>query len=429
MATQVGKSPLAYPWVVAILLTCSNILSLVDRKIPLILIEHIKRDLDVSDTEIGLVTGLIFTAVYALFMLPIARLADARSRKAVICVSIAFWSLMTALGGLAQNFLQFATTRIGLAIGEAGCTPPSHSLIADYFPPARRATALGLYMAGGPLGVMLGLGAGGWLADTFDWRMALMLVGAIGLLLSTLILVVVREPARAPRASSAEQVSILVTTRTLWQYRSFRYLALGSIAFAISTTSTQGFSPAHLMRVFDYSATSAGLAIGLVAGFSGAMGSILGGILSAWLVRYDWRWSMWAPAIGLLVAAPVSALAFRAEDPLWCIGLLILPQLAATLFLGPGIAMVQNLTSTRMRAMGSAVLMLFLQGVGASLGPFLAGAVSDLLAPSYGSASMGVGLTFMSAGYAVAALLLFLSARSMRGDIDLAAARHAGTAD
>lgn len=419
MSVKAGRQarPPFYPWAVVILLTASNILSLVDRKLPFILIEQIKRDLSITDTQIGAVTGLLFASVYALFMLPVARLADATSRKAVICGAIGFWSLMTALGGMAQNFVQFAATRVGLAIGEAGCAPPAHSLIADHFPPERRTPALGLFMAGAPLGVMLGLGVGGWLADTFDWRTALYLVGGVGIALALTILIVVREPPRAAPTDRTAQPGIWPTARRLLRYATFRRLTAGAVAFAISTTATQAFSAAYLMRLFDYSATSAGLAIGLCAGLSGAVGAIVGGLLSAWLARYDARWSLWMPALALAIAAPFGVMAFQTGSPFLCIALLVIPQVAATLFLAPAVSIVQMLVPRAMWAVGSAVFMLFLQGLGSSLGPFLAGVISDQLAPAYGLASLRISLTLLSCFYAVAALLFYAASRPLTADI------------
>lgn len=420
----VERSSSLYPWTVLIVLTLANVLSFVDRKIPFILIEGIKTDLNISDTQVGLLGGLIFTAVYATMTLPLAKLSDRYSRKLIVTLAVLFWSATTALGGLAQNFFQLAATRVGLAVAEAGCTPPAHSIIADYFAPRRRALAIGIFMAGGPLGVMAGLAIGGWLADVLSWRYALILVGGAGVLLALVIFLVVQEPIRGAADASKSQHPSAEPSPGMWStlanlltLPSFRNLAFGAGLFAIGSTAISGFTPAYLIRSYHYSTAEAGLAIGLIAGLAGGLGSFLGGWLNSRLAPRDERWSVWIPSIGLSLALPLLLAAFSVRSSALCLFLLILPHMMALLYLGPSFALAQRLVSLRSRAMASAVLMLFIQGIGGSIGPVLAGALSDFLRPRFGVESLRMALFITSCSYGWAALHFALASRTLRRDL------------
>ena len=207
MSDQAGKSlpSLAYRRYVLGMLALVYVFNFTDRQILAILMQPIKEDLLLSDTQLGLLSGIAFALFYVTMGIPIARLADRYSRVNIISVSIFLWSLMTALSGLAGNFTQLLLARIGVGIGEAGCTPPAHSLLADYFARENRASALSIYSLGLPLGSVLGLMAGGWVAQIYGWRMAFFLVGLPGLVLALMVKFTIREPRRGLADGIREQ--------------------------------------------------------------------------------------------------------------------------------------------------------------------------------------------------------------------------------
>ena len=213
--------------------------SFIDRQILSILIEPIKNDLGLSDTQMGLLTGFAFAAFYATLGIPIARFADSSNRRNLIVASLGVWSLFTALSGLALNFWHLLLARIGVGIGEAGCSPSAHSMIADYYPAEQRATALGIYSLGIPLGIMFGLFVGGAMEEAFGWRSALFVVGVPGILLALIVRFTLHEPARGfaeKRTDTGTQPGVVETLSYLWQKKSFRHLS-----FAAGLTAFVGY--------------------------------------------------------------------------------------------------------------------------------------------------------------------------------------------
>ena len=234
-----SPKPMPYAWYVVAVLMLAYALSFIDRKIPFILAESIKHDLNLSDTELGLLTGMAFTLVYATAAIPIASLADRRSRKWIIAIAVAVWSFMTSLGGFAANFLQLAASRSGVAIGEAASSPAALSMLADYFPSNYRARAVGLYMAGAQLGILVGLPLGGVISDLSNWRTAMLLVGVPGLAVTLLILLTVREPLRAAQPlRELSSRSTLGNLRQLFASPTYRHLFIGGLLF--NTASARG---------------------------------------------------------------------------------------------------------------------------------------------------------------------------------------------
>lgn len=224
-----------YSWYVASVLMVVYVLSFIDRKLPFILVESIKRDLDLSDTQVGLLTGLVFSLIYATASLPLARVADRSSRPRLIAIVVAVWSLMTAVGGFATSFAQLAVARAGVAIGEAGCTPASHSLLADYFPESRRGLAISIFMMGAPIGILVGLSLGGLINDLADWRVAMWMVGAPGLLIAVLVFCTVREPNRNRAAVLPTTGSTKATVALMWRDPVLRLIAFGCVFFTCTS--------------------------------------------------------------------------------------------------------------------------------------------------------------------------------------------------
>jgi len=395
-----------------------------DRQILAILLQSIKRDLQLTDVQLGLLSGTAFGLFYATLGIPIARLADRVSRKGVIAVCLALWSAMTVLCGTAARFESLFLYRIGVGIGEAGGSPPAHSLISDYFPPERRATALAVFALGVPFGLLLGFLVGGWLDETVGWRMAFLIAGAPGLALSLVVVWTLREPPRGLseglEASGGPAPSLTEAMRYLWETPSFRHVAAGAALNAFSAYSVLTWAPAFLIRAHGMGTAEAGAWLALVVGVVGAVGNYLGGVLGdAWALR-EIRSRLWLPAITIASGLPFAFVIFTTTDQA-----VALAALAASMFVGmmcqaPTFAAVQFLAPLRMRATASAVLLFATNIVGLGVGPAATGALSDALAPEYGAASIGYALLAGSLVLVWAGLHFFLAAKTFGADVERA---------
>ena len=280
-------------------------LNFLDRQIISILLQPIKEDLLLSDTMLGFLSGLSFALFYATLGIPIAALADRKSRRAIVSISMAVWSVMTAACGLAQNFFQLLLGRFGVGIGEAGFTPATLSMIADTFPKEQRATAVAVTSAGAMLGVMLGLVIGGYVAQHWGWRTAMLVAGVPGILFSAVFWFTVREPVRGASdgiSAKSETSSLWTSAAILWRIRSFRFIALGA---GVSSACVYGYSiwlPSLLARSYGMKPAEIGLLLGPVLGGVGVVGALVSGYLCDRLMRRDLRWTIWIPAIASAVA-------------------------------------------------------------------------------------------------------------------------------
>ena len=287
-----AREPTAfYPRYLLGLLVVVYTFNFIDRQILSILLESIRLDMDLSDTQLGFLTGFSFALFYATLGIPIARIADRSSRGKVIAISLGLWSLMTAVCGLAQNFTHMLFARIGVAVGEAGGSPPAHSLITDYFPPHKRASALAIYATGTPIGILLGLMLGGWLNEAFGWRTAFFVVGAPGVLLAFVVWFTAKEPnLRSAATRRDDQVSLKEVFRYLKGLKSFRYLVIASSLHAFAAYGVLQWTPTFLIRTHGMSTTQLGLYLGLIIGTTGVLGVLAGGFLADRLSHVDKRW-------------------------------------------------------------------------------------------------------------------------------------------
>jgi len=371
-------------WVLVLLLAI-NAVNFIDRTIVNILSQPIKADLHLADWQIGLMGGLTFAVFYASLGLPIARLAERRSRVSIISLAIGAWSLMTALCGLAGNYLQLLACRVGVGVGEAGCSPPAHSLISDYFPLSRRATALSIFSLGVPLGALIGAVFGGWAADNLGWRTAIMLVGAPGLVLAIVARLTLKEPPRGHSEAASAQAdeppsALMDVARLLLSRPEFRHVAAGATLASFAGYGIGQFSAAYFVREFGLSLQTVGLVFGMIGGVSAGLGTVLGGVLTDFAGRRDPRGYALVPAAGLIIASPLYIAAYLQGDWRWAAGLLLLPGVFHYTFLGPSFAITHAIVRPRMRATASALLMLAMTLIGLGLGPLLVGAAGDILA-------------------------------------------------
>lgn len=379
---------LAYRRYVLIALTLVYALNFIDRQILVILQESIKLDMGLSDTQLGLLTGFAFALFYVSVGIPIARWADRGNRRNIISLAVAVWSGMTALSGLTQNYWQLLLARIGVGVGEAGGSPPAHSIISDYYPPEERGRALSFYSTGVYLGVLIGFLVGGWINHVFGWRMAFFVVGIPGFLVALLVRFTIREPKRGMSEINHkdEESSLKETLHTLWRLKSFRLFSLAAGLSAFVNYGVGNFAPSFLIRVHSYDAIQVGTALALITGIGGAIGTYMGGWFADKFGAKDLRWYLWACAIPAILSVPLMLLALTAQDSQNTLAFLFFGTLFAASYLGPTIAITHILLPPHMRAMGSAVLFFILNLIGLGLGPVFTGMVSDLFTPTYGTA-------------------------------------------
>ncbi|WP_416195002.1 spinster family MFS transporter [Sphingopyxis sp.] len=373
------------------------IFNFLDRQIVNILAEPIKADLGLTDTELGLLAGPAFAVFYALLGIPIARYADKEgtNRVRLIALALAIWSAMTAVCGLAQNFVQLLFARIGVGVGEAGCTPAAHSLITDSVPAERRSSAIAFYGMGVPIGSLLGLVIGGIVNDLYGWRVALMLVGAPGLLLALIVLFIMREPrldrvkeTTAATARSAVPLSTADAMRDIFGSRSFVYILI-----AASVTAFLGYGKAlwtisFFIRSHGLSTTEAGLGMAVVLGLAAAVGTWLGGKIADKFGKRDKKHILTFPAYGMAIVAPMLFLGYYVEQWWVAMALLVIPSVVNNAYYGPAYGCVQGLVRPQARAVAASIMLFGQNLIGLGLGPFLFGLLSDALAPAYGQESI-----------------------------------------
>lgn len=413
-----GTSPVYARYALGLLLGV-YIFNFIDRQILSILLENIRAEIPLSDTQLGFLGGIAFALFYTVAGIPIARWADRGSRRDIIALSVLVWSLMTAFTGYAKSFAMLLVARIGVGVGEAGCSPPSHSLISDYFPPERRGTALSIYALGIPLGSALGTFIGGWVGALFGWRMAFVAVGLPGVLIALLVRLTLREPLRGQSESLVvgDGESTWEVLRFMARLRSFWHLAWAGALHAFVGYGALYFVPSFFARVHGMGLEERASwlsALGLI----GAVGTYLGGWLSDRLGPKDLRWYMWVPGLATLAGVPIGLGYYLVPDAYVALAIGVLSAIAGPMYLGPTFAMTQTLVKPHMRAMASAILLFILNLVGLGVGPWFVGLISDLLRPEYGAESIRYALVFVvTIGNAWSAVHYLIAARTLRADL------------
>jgi MFS family permease len=376
-ASEVG-GPYAY-YVLGVLFVM-YIFNFLDRQLLAILLQPIKEDLKISDTALGFLTGFAFAVFYTFAGLPLARVADRWVRRSLIAISIATWSIMTAACGFARGFSDLALTRIGVGIGEAGATPPAHSLLSDYFPPEKRATVLALYACGVPVGSGLGYWLGGWINDTFGWRMAFIVVGLPGVLLALLIRLTVREPVRGVserRPLSVRQYSL----QEVWQFfsklPSGRRVSLAAACIAFAGYGLAAWIPAFFVRIHHMTPGQLGLWMSWITALGGVIGAFSGGVIADRWGRTYPRARIYVSMSGALLSIPFSVASVLLDDHRLALLSFLPATIGATLWFGPATSIVQDLVPPAMRATASAVFIFILTIIGLGAGPQFIGILND----------------------------------------------------
>lgn len=406
-----------------VVLACIYVFNYIDRQLMAILIEPVKLEFGISDTGIGLLSGVTFAVFYTVFGLPLGRLSDRIGRKPVIAFSCMAWSLMTMLCGLAGNFLTLVLARIGVAVGEAGGTAPSVAMVSDLYPAERRSTALSVLMLGSSLGAIVGLGLGGWIAQHHGWRYAFLLIGAPGILLGLILLLTVRapRPVLAPREKTlAARESWLQTLVELLRMPSFVWLVLTGGSAAIAGYAIGTWSPSFLIRSHGLNLQEAGFLVGVVGGSGSTIGTLVCGILTDRLARRDVGWQIGVPLLGTLLSIPFALAYFLWPQGIaFHLGSIPVPQAflfySAFGFFGvwwatPCLGAITHLFPATRLAQATAIFVMAMTLLGVGLGPLVIGVLSDVLVGTLAGESLryalaaSVSLLVLAAGFLLMAL-------------------------
>ena len=374
------------------------ILNFLDRQIVAILAEPMKREFGLTDTQLGLLAGPAFALFYAILGIPIARYADkaGTNRVWLISISLAVWSGMTAVCGVAQNFVQLALARVGVGVGEAGCTPAAHSLIADSVPPEKRSSAIAFYGLGIPIGGLLGLIIGGIVNDLYGWRAAFMLVGAPGILLALVLPKIISDPrfsagitkTAVGDAATKPALTVRAAAREIFASKAYLYIFIAASFTAFLSYGKGLWTISFFIRSHGFSTTEAGIAMAVALGLSGVIGTWLGGKMADVFGARDKRHILTMPAIGMAVAAPILFMGYWAEDWRVAVALLIVPTILNSAYYGPAYGCVQGLVRPEARAIAASLVVFGQNLIGLGLGPLLFGVLSDSLQPIAGVESV-----------------------------------------
>lgn len=417
------KSSNLYRNYVLAMLTLVYVFNFIDRQLLVILQESIKKELLLSDTQLGLLSGFTFAIFYVTLGIPIARVADKTNRRNIVMLSLGLWSIMTAICGTAQNFIQLSLARIGVGVGEAGGSPPAHAMISDYFPPAKRSTALSIYSTGIYFGILIGFLMGGYLNQHLGWRTAFFVLGIPGIIFSLLFYITVKEPRRGATdidtGAANEAHSFKKVLRTLFSTRTFPFLALATALHVFCIYGLFNWAPSFLSRIHGMKNAAIGATLGPILGIGGAIGSFAGGWLTDYFGKKDKRQYLKIPAWAIILSILFAAAGLFLNNTfssILCLGLCASLQ---SMYLGPSIAVVHSLVSASMRSLASAVLFLVLNLIGLGLGPLVVGLVSDMLSPSFGNESLRWAMSIIIVVGLAAAILFFVSAKKLTSDLKL----------
>jgi len=412
----------AYANYVLALLTASYVVNYLDRYLLSMLAAPIQAELAISDAQIGFLLGPAFALLYTGLGVPVAWLADRHPRRELIAIGMVLWSVCTALSGLARSHAQIALARFGVGVGQAAGAAPAHSLIADYFPPERRATALAIFQSGVPIGMMLGTLIGGVLVAPLGWRNVFIWVGLPGIAVALLLRLTVREPARTLQPAGARSLGAVLREfgggiGFLLRIPTFRAIAFGGMLAATAGTAFGFWLPTMFVRSHGMSLAEFGMTYGIVSGLAGIAGTTTAGVLADRLARVDPRWRLRVAAASVALSIPLLVAICSVSDPTLAIWLSIPSGIAGAGYAPVLFAIAQSLAPARLRAMCSAVLILFITGAGMLIGPWAVGLLSDLLAPRFGDDSLRAALVALIATMTPGVAALLYGTRTLLGDL------------
>ncbi len=411
---QVSNRYLNY---VLVMLTMIYVFNFADRQILVILQESIKKEFQLSDTDLGLLSGFIFAIFYVVLGIPIARYADRGNRRNIVAGSLGFWSIMTAISGYAGNFIQLLLARMGVGIGQAGESPSAHAMISDYFPKERRTAALSVYSTGLYIGILIAFLMGGYLNQHYGWRKAFLVMGVPGIIFSLLFFVTVKEPKKGAtdvrESTSGKTYTLRTALKLLFSNKIILYLTLGTAQHLFCIYALLNWTPSFLSRLHGMKIMDIGVSLGLIFGVGGAIGTHVRRLLTDRLGKRDKRYYLRVPAYSVLISIlfTTGALFFQNNYlTLFCLGVSVFLQ---SIYLGPFIAIAHSLVPASMRALSSAILLFMLNLFGLGFGPLVVGIISDLLKPSLGLESLRWALTIILLLSVGSAALFFAAAKKI----------------
>ena len=436
-ATRTGMGRVKYRYYLLTLLLVILALNTVDRLAIGLVLQNIKVDLHLSDTELGFLTGIAFAMFYSVVGIPIARWADHGNRATIIWLTTAFWSVMVALCGAVSTFVQLLLVRVCVAVGEAGCIPPAHSLIAGYFNRLERPRAVALYMLGPPLSGILGYFFAGWVNQYYGWRITFVVLGAPGLALAALAWWTLREPRRESRAAHvvkgtdlgadgnrgdgsnpARHPRLKEVCVDLWANRTFRRLLACFSVVSFFGYGIMQWQPAFLIRSYGLKTGELGTWLSLIYGVGGLAGTYVGGELATRQGANNERAQLLAMAGVYAAFGLLSAWMYLTHSRYLAFGLMAIGAFGGAMTTGPILALIQTLVQPSMRATSIAIIYLCANLIGMGLGPLAAGILSDSLRPWFGDESLRYSLLSLCPGYLVAGWFLWRASGSVKRDLE-----------
>lgn len=407
---------LALLWVVALL-------RFVDLQVIAVLLEPIKAEFELSDTQLGLLTGIAFALFYATLGIPIAWLADRYNRRNIIAVTMGLWSFMTVVCGMATGFVSLFLARVGVGIGEAGGLPPSASLVSDYFIPERRARTFAVLSSAVPLGVFVGFMLGGWVSEFYGWRAAFIVAGAPGLLAAVVLRLTLREPPRGfsdTRGAAEPAPAFRETLKYLAGLKSYRQFVLGTAIVTLGAVGSGIWIPSFFIRTHGMGVAEIGTWLAFIYGGGGMIGTLSGGFLAEYLTERtgDQRWYAWVCAIATICLLPFAFFVYLWPHPIPALLVHIGTTILMHMFMGPTAGTVQNLAGAGRRAMASAISLLMSNLIALGLGPLIVGAASDYFTATYGTDALRYAiLCVVVCAFSWASLHFYLASRTLRQDL------------
>ena len=422
--------PISYDWkshrkYVVFMIFVAYFLNSVDRNIISILQEPIKEEFQLLDWQLGLMTGFAFALFYNLVGLPTARFIDGGAiRTTILSAGIALWSLATALSGLAQNYWQLLLARAGVGVGEGTFGPCVVTLVSDYYGPTERARAIGTYLLGRPIAIVVGLALGGYVAEHYGWRFALVLVGLPGLLVGLIFKLTVKEPPRGLSDGKAVKVAaplpLIEVFRTVTKKKTVVFLLISAVFTSFSTVGWMVWYPPFLQRAHGLNLTEIGWVWGLVAGVAGALGAFGGGWLTDKLAVRNRRYLMLFPAIAMIISFPFFMAATLATNLYACLALLLIPATLNNSWIPAAMSSSQGLAPLAMRALLSMFVVVAANMIGHGISPPIIGILSDVYGARLGDTAEGLRWALATTGlfFPVAATFFWLASRNIELDFE-----------
>lgn len=399
---------------VLLLLTAAFVLNHLDRHILNITLNDIGVEFNLTDLQLGTLSGVAFAVIYVLLGFPIAKLCRQGQRKFILVSALGVWSVMTALMGLATNYMQILMARVGVGMGEAGCVPASHSMISDAYPPEKRASAFAFYSAGANVGIFLSFIIGGFVASTYGWRMAFFVAGIPGILLAIAMVFLLKEPEQDIPESKTGGASYRTVIGILFSDKTTRHVIWGSALTAMVGYGAIAWIAAFLTRTHGLPLPHIGLYLAVVVGLLGALGTWAGGVLADRLGRTKPELRLRFVAITILIAKPFAVLFYLLDSTAIALIIFIIPAIVGAMFTGPTFAHVYSKLAAEQRAMATAIMMFILNLVGLGIGPVLVGFISDMFSASQGQNSLRFALAIIQIAGLWGGLHFWLAARAIK---------------